>query len=62
MIQLNNTPFIIRIVQHVHSSLQPGYICEGKRDIIVRSVIKNVIIDRNNNKNRSYKRQKKLKR
>ena len=30
MIQLNNNPFIIRIVRNVHSSLQPGYICEGK--------------------------------
>src|SRR6266516_5495148 len=30
MIQLNNSPFIIRIVRNVHSSLQPGYICEGK--------------------------------
>ncbi|CAG8556078.1 691_t:CDS:2, partial [Diversispora eburnea] len=29
MIQLNNTSFIIHIVQHVHSPLQPGYICEG---------------------------------
>ncbi|GBB98765.1 hypothetical protein RclHR1_33110001, partial [Rhizophagus clarus] len=31
MIQLNNNLFIIRIVRNVHSSLQPGYICEGKR-------------------------------
>ena len=30
IIQLNNNPFIIRIVRNVHSSLQPGYICEGK--------------------------------
>ncbi|CAB4415053.1 unnamed protein product [Rhizophagus irregularis] len=30
MIQLNNNPFIIRIVRNVHSFLQPGYICEGK--------------------------------
>jgi hypothetical protein len=30
MLQLNKNPFIIRIVRHVHSSLQPGYICEGK--------------------------------
>src|SRR5215469_3622044 len=30
MIQLNNNPFIIRIVRNVHSSLQPGYICEGR--------------------------------
>lgn len=30
MLQLNKTPFIIRVVRHVHSSLQPGYICEGK--------------------------------
>jgi len=30
MLQLNKHPFIIRIVRHVHSSLQPGYICEGK--------------------------------
>src|SRR5438034_8869453 len=30
MIQLNNSPFIIRIVRNVHSSLQPGYICEGR--------------------------------
>ena len=29
MVQLNNKPFIIRVVQNVHSSLQPGYICEG---------------------------------
>ncbi|EXX61838.1 uncharacterized protein OCT59_023572 [Rhizophagus irregularis] len=30
MLQLNRQPFIIRIVRHVHSPLQPGYICEGK--------------------------------
>ncbi|CAB4493753.1 unnamed protein product [Rhizophagus irregularis] len=30
MIQLNNNPFIIRIVRNVHSFLQPGYICEGR--------------------------------
>ena len=30
MLQLNKNPFIIRVVRHVHSSLQPGYICEGK--------------------------------
>src|SRR5581483_10846310 len=30
MIQLNNNPFIIHIVRNIHSSLQPGYICEGK--------------------------------
>lgn len=30
MIQLNNSQFIIHIVRNVHSSLQPGYICEGK--------------------------------
>ena len=30
MIQLNNNPFVVRIVRNVHSSLQPGYICEGK--------------------------------
>src|SRR3989337_2076543 len=29
IVQLNNKPFIIRVVQNVHSSLQPGYICEG---------------------------------
>src|SRR6266542_3416891 len=31
MIQLNNNPFIICIVRNVHSFLQPGYICEGRR-------------------------------
>ncbi|POG69578.1 uncharacterized protein OCT59_000527 [Rhizophagus irregularis] len=31
IIQLNNNPFIIHIVRNVHSSLQPGYICKGKR-------------------------------
>ena len=30
MLQLNRQPFIIRIVHHIHSPLQPGYICEGK--------------------------------
>ncbi|RHZ80989.1 hypothetical protein Glove_130g137 [Diversispora epigaea] len=30
MIQLNNNPFIIHIVRHIHSPLQPGYICEGR--------------------------------
>ncbi|CAB4493440.1 unnamed protein product [Rhizophagus irregularis] len=31
IIQLNNNPFIIRIIRNVYSSLQPGYICKGKR-------------------------------
>ncbi|RHZ84259.1 hypothetical protein Glove_84g140 [Diversispora epigaea] len=30
IIQLNNNPFIVRVVCNVHSPLQPGYICEGK--------------------------------
>ncbi|GET62204.1 hypothetical protein GLOIN_2v1797848 [Rhizophagus irregularis DAOM 181602=DAOM 197198] len=30
ILQLNRQPFIIRIVHHVHSLLQPSYICEGK--------------------------------
>jgi hypothetical protein len=30
MLQLNKNPFIIPVVRHIHSSLQPGYICEGK--------------------------------
>lgn len=30
MLQLNKQPFIIRVVRNVYSSLQPGYICEGK--------------------------------
>jgi hypothetical protein len=30
MLQLNKSPFIIRVVRHVHSPLQPAYICEGK--------------------------------
>src|SRR5687767_4486088 len=29
IIQLNKAPFIIRVVRHIHSFLQPGYICEG---------------------------------
>lgn len=29
IIQLNKRPFIIRVVRNVHSSLQPGYICES---------------------------------
>ncbi|RHZ81289.1 hypothetical protein Glove_122g140 [Diversispora epigaea] len=30
IIQLNNNPFIVRVVCNVHSPLQPGYIFEGK--------------------------------
>ena len=30
MLQLNRQPFIIRIVCHIHSPLQPDYICKGK--------------------------------
>ncbi len=29
IIQLNKTPFIIYVVRHIHSFLQPDYICEG---------------------------------
>ncbi|RIA90497.1 hypothetical protein C1645_823268 [Glomus cerebriforme] len=29
MLQLNKNSFIIRVVHHIHSPLQPGYICEG---------------------------------
>ncbi|RGB23382.1 hypothetical protein C1646_774583 [Rhizophagus diaphanus] len=31
ILQFNRQPFIIRIVHHVHSPLQSGYICEGKK-------------------------------
>ena len=30
ILQLNRSPFIIRVVCHIHSPLQPAYICEGK--------------------------------
>jgi len=30
ILQLNRQLFIIHIVCHIHSSLQPGYICKGK--------------------------------
>ena len=63
-LKLNKSLFIIHIFHYINIFLQTGYICEGKRDIVVRSiisVIKNVIVDRNNNKKRSYKRQKKVK-
>ena len=63
-LKLNKSLFIIHIFHYIHIFLQTGYICEGKRDIVVHSVIsviKNVIVDRNNNQKRSYKRQKKVK-
>ncbi len=42
IIQLNKTPFIIRIVHHIHNFLQPGYICEeGKQSSgIIESAFK----------------------
>ncbi len=42
IIQLNKTPFIIRVVHYIHSFLQSGYICKGggQSSSIVESAFK----------------------
>jgi hypothetical protein len=61
MLKFNKSPLLFIYFIIFIFFLQTGYICEGKRDIVVRSVIKNVIVDRNNNQKRFYKCQKKFK-
>ena len=60
-LKYNKSPYYLYILLYSYF-LQTGHICERKGDIVVHSVIKNIIVDRNNNQKRSYnKRQKKLK-